>query len=192
LDRFWDLKLTKNAPKSSPRASQDALGARFLPHTASGDVFHAFLTPGNLENRAPVQAGARFSENQLFELGAEKGPQNDPKIDPKTTPRGSPTAKNDVQSRCSILSEFPHRFSTIFRPPKGSRGTPKTSQKGIKSTPRLRGASGEQFWSNLGAILGSFWSFGKPKIRKIRGFRAFKPLKPRKIHGFSASETQNT
>ena len=74
----------KNAPKSSPGAPQDALGARFLPHTVSGLGFDAFWTPWDLGNRAPMYTGARFLENHLFEPGAGKGPQNDPKIDPKT------------------------------------------------------------------------------------------------------------
>ena len=67
----------------------------------------SFWTPGDPENRAPMQAGVRFSENQLFELGVEKGSQNDPQKDPKRAPRGSQIAKIDSQNRCSILGEFP-------------------------------------------------------------------------------------
>ncbi len=76
----------KMAPKATPRAAQDTLGARWLPDTASGHVFGDFLAPRTLESHAPVQAGARFSQNQVFELGTEKGPQNQPQNDPKRPP----------------------------------------------------------------------------------------------------------
>ena len=112
--RFWtDLGVqngAKNAPKSSPGAPQDALGARFLPHTVSGLVFDAFWTPWDLGNRAPMYTGARFLENHLFEPGAEKGPQNDPKIDPKTATGGSQMAKFAFKTGARFSIEFRHEF----------------------------------------------------------------------------------
>ena len=36
---FWSQNGSKMAPKSSPRRSQDALGAKFASDVASGDVF---------------------------------------------------------------------------------------------------------------------------------------------------------
>ena len=149
--------MTQKSPNSSPGGSQDALGTRFSPEAVLELHFRFFLDPPrDPENRAPMQAGARFPENQLLALGVEKGPQNDPQNDPKGVPRGSQIAKMDVQNGCSILGEMSSRFSVIFRLPQGSPGTPQNDQKGLKNRPRLREASGEPFWSHLGVIFGAF------------------------------------
>ena len=112
--RFWtDLGVqngAKNAPKSSPGAPQDALGARFLPHTVSGLGFDAFWTPWDLGNRAPMYTGARFLENHLFEPGAEKGHKHYPKIDPKTATGCSQIAKFAFKTGARFSSELRDEF----------------------------------------------------------------------------------
>ena len=68
--------------------------------------FACFGTPWDPGNGAPMQAGARFPENQLFELGVEKGPQNAAQNDPKRAPGGSQSGKIDAQSRHEVFVKF--------------------------------------------------------------------------------------
>ena len=91
-----------------------------------------------------MQAGARFPENQLFELGVEKGHQNAPQNDPRRAPGGS-------QIRCLILGRFSNRFLAILGIPKGPPGHPKMSQKRLKSQ-RPFGAILDSFWNLRGSI----------------------------------------
>ena len=89
LAPFW----APRAPKSSPSASQDALGARLLPHTASGHVFHAFLTPPDPRKSCSRAGGSVILRKSASRAGGRKrGPKITPKInsknDPKTLPGG--------------------------------------------------------------------------------------------------------
>ena len=150
LEVFWAPERGQHRTQEAPKTLSGP-GSRWTSFRVS--FFACFGTPWDLGNGAPMQAGARFSENQLFELGASKGPQNAAQNDPKRAPGGSQSGKMDGQSRCLILGGFSSRFSTILGIPKGPPGHPKMSQKRVKSQTRLRGASGGSFWSHCGFIL---------------------------------------
>ena len=59
----WGLLGSFRSAKSRARA----LGRDFRAENAPAEV------PGTLENRAPVEAGAQFSENGVFAQGDRKG-----------------------------------------------------------------------------------------------------------------------
>ena len=141
---IWDPKRAQNRAQEAP---QTLSGPGYRRKLFWSSILGSFWTPRDLENRAPMQAGARFSENQLLELGVEKGPQNDPQNDPKRAPRGSQIAQADVQNGCSILGEISSQFSVIFRLPRAPpKMTPKGSKRGL--------GSGRPPGSHFGAIWG--------------------------------------
>ena len=115
----------KKGPKSSPRGSQDVLGATLLLEAVFGAIWGSLWTPRNLENRAPAAAGARFSEILPLAWGPQNRAQNEPKIVPQTTPRGLQIAKNRVPNRCFISKQILSQHLTILGPPNGLKNQTK-------------------------------------------------------------------
>ena len=93
----------KMPPKSSPRGSQDALGARLPLEAVSGTILASFLTP-------PEQKNA---------YGARE-PKIDPKMSPKSSPKPPPEAskrlKLSIQDGASFLSKFQLKFKRFWDP----------------------------------------------------------------------------
>ena len=106
----------QNGQTSSPRGSQDVLGATLLLEAVFGAMLASCWALRNLENRAPAAAGARFSEIKPLAWGAQNRAPNKPKIEPQTTPRGTKMAKKLNPNRCSILKLIASPNSKIFGP----------------------------------------------------------------------------
>ena len=86
LEVFWAPERAPNRTQEAPKTLSGP-GSRWMWFRVS--FFPCFGTPWDLGNGAPMQAGARFPENQLFELGVEKGPPNAAQNNPKRAPGGS-------------------------------------------------------------------------------------------------------
>ena len=111
----------QNAPESSSRSSQDALGATLLLEAVFGAMLGSFWGLRNLENHAPAAAGARFSEIKPLAWGAQNRAQNEPKIEPQTTPRGLQIARKVIPNRCSIFKQISAPILTILGPQNGTK-----------------------------------------------------------------------
>ena len=86
LEIFWAPERAQNRSQEAPKALSGP-GSRWTWLRVS--FFECFGIPWDPGNGAPMQAGARFPGNQLFELGVEKGFQNAAQNDPKRVPGGS-------------------------------------------------------------------------------------------------------
>ena len=101
----------QNAPTSSPRGSQDALGARLPLEAVSGAILASFLTPPE-----PRKSCSRLGAVLIFAKIAYGA--REPKIDPKTSPKSSPKPppeaskrlKLSIQDGASFLSKFQLKF----------------------------------------------------------------------------------
>jgi len=128
----------KTEPKSSPRAFQDALGARLPAEAVFGCIFSVLGGPRNPKNHAPATVRAQFRLKSLTAPGA---------------PKSSPTAsQNRAQNPPWRLQDgFKTRlkkgfdFSTEFQPffddfggPRGAGGGSKWPPESLQKRPSLQ------------------------------------------------------
>ena len=166
----------RNAPTSSPRGSQDALGARLPLEAVSGAILGSLLAPP--EHR---KSCSRLGEVLIFATIAYGA--REPKIDPKTSPKWSPKPppeaskrlKLSIQDGASFLSKFQLKFERFGDP-----------QMAPKITQNL-------LWRHLGASWRPPGPPGPPPEASRRpsesDFRAQNATKPCKIHGLLARST---
>ena len=163
----------KHDPKSSPRGSQDALGARLPLEAISGAILASFLTPPE-PRKSCSRLGAVLIVAKIA-YGARE-----PKIDPKTSPKSSlkppPEAskrlKLSIQDGASFLSKFQLKFQRFWDP----KMAPKITQNLL--------------WRHLGALLAASGASGAPPEASRRpsesDFRAQNATKPSEKHGLLA------
>ena len=109
----------KTEPKWSPRAFQDALGARLPAKAVFGGIFRVLGGPRNPKNHAPATVRAQFRLKSLTAPGLQNRAQQPPKIEPKTLPGGFKMASKRVSKNASILAPMFNDFLLILEAPGG-------------------------------------------------------------------------
>jgi len=115
-----------------------------------------FLTPRNLENHAPMQAGARFSQNQLFELGLKKTLQNDATLPPRRPALQILGPLESLQNSACL----PGRFLSDLWTQNGAENVGKSSPRASQGPPEAR------FLSHTASGLVFCCFFDPPEPRK--------------------------
>ena len=113
FDRIDAPSGLQNAPKSSPRGSQDALGARLPLEAGFGAILGSFLTPPE-----PRKSCSRLGAVLIFTkiaYGARE-PKIDPTSSPKPPPEASKRLKLSTQDGASFLSKFQLKFERFWDP----------------------------------------------------------------------------
>ena len=146
----------QNAPTSSPRGPQDALGARLPLEVGFGAIFGPFWDPSGPRKSWRGAIFANFASRA-------REPEIAPKIAPKTTPGGPRIAKNVAPNRCSNFDQISSPILTILELQSGIRnrclraqGPPRAAQRPPES---LSGGILGSFWLQFGPSGGSCSSF---------------------------------
>ena len=148
----------QNAPTSSPRGPQDALGARLPLEVGFGAILGPFWDPfGTPKIMLSLWRGAIFANFASRAREPEIAPPNGSKIEPKTTPGGPRMARNVAPNRCSNFDQISTPNLAILELQHDTQNHSKICLR-AQGPPRARPGPAQRPPESLsGGILGSFW-----------------------------------